>query len=189
MEYRNEENPRVIKTRKSIRKAFRELILADKPEDINVKHLTDMAGIHRKTFYLHYTCIEALYEDMIQEVVKDYANEVKKLSVPYDYYDLTKVMFEFYSGDLFIEKLICDSQYQEFCNKIMLRQLEHNRARFNPFRQYSEEEQKLINTFLACSSLDVFRSWIKSGKKIPMKTAIKITGDLLENGVRGIMTT
>ena len=69
MEYRHEENPRVIKTRESIRKAFRELILADKPEDINVKHLTDMAGIHRKTFYLHYTCIEALYDDMIEEVV------------------------------------------------------------------------------------------------------------------------
>jgi len=186
LENRHEENPRVIRTREAIRKAFRQLILEGKPEEINVKHLTDLAGIHRKTFYLHYTCIEALYEDMIQQIVNDYEKEVGKLQIPYDYDDLTRVMFQFYSADPFVEKLICESQYQELSNRIMLKQLIQNRARYNPFQKYSKDEQTLINTFLACASLDVFRAWVKSGKKVPMETVIRITGHLLEKGVSDI---
>ncbi|MCR4943729.1 MAG: TetR/AcrR family transcriptional regulator [Clostridium sp.] len=183
MENHHEENPRVKRTRESIQNAFKELVLNGRSKDINVKKITEVAGIHRKTFYLHYTCIEALYEDIIQKIVLDYGKEVKKLTIPYDYYELTKVMFEFYTSDPFYEKMITDPKYQDFSNKIMVTNLMHNRYDYNPFEKYTEDEQMLINMFLASASTDIFRQWVNSNKKIPMKKVIELTGRLLENGV------
>lgn len=183
MEYNRQENPRVVRTRKAIQEAFKELVLRGKTEDINVKKIAELAGIHRKTFYLHYTCIEALYEDMIQTIVEEYGKEVEKLSVPYNYYDLTKIMFDFYAGDPFRKRMITDTRYQDFLSKIMLNNLKNNRNSYNPFASFSEDEQMLINIFLAESSMSVLRQWISSGGKLPAERAIQLTGDLLEKGV------
>lgn len=56
---------RVVKTRETIREAFRGMVCEMPAEKITVKGIADRARIHRKTFYLHYTSIEALYEDML----------------------------------------------------------------------------------------------------------------------------
>ena len=48
---------------------------------------------------------------------------------------------------------------------------------------YTEEEQELINIFLAGASTDVYRQWVAGGKKVPMDKVIQIIGNLLENGV------
>lgn len=186
MENNRHENPRVTRTRKSVQEAFKILVMQGKSEDINVKKIAEMAGIHRKTFYLHYTCIEALYEDMIQTIVSEYGKEVEKLSVPYDYYDLTKVMFHFYSGEPFREKLITDVKYQDFISKIVATNLSHNRSFYNPFETFSADEQMLINIFLAGASMDVLRQWINSGKKVPVDRVIQLTGELLEKGVSAL---
>ena len=180
------ENPRVARTRRSIQDAFKTLLMDEKQEDINVKKVAETAGIHRKTFYLHYSCIEALYEDMIQNIVSDYAKEVEKLSIPYDYFDLTRVMFEFYTADPFREKMITDPKYQDFSLKIMTMNLQHNRKDYNPFGKYSDDEQMIINNFLAGASTDIFRVWISSGKKVPMDDMIRLTGQLLENGAASL---
>lgn len=188
MENTPKENPRVTRTRKSIQDAFKILLIKGKQEELNVKKITELAGIHRKTFYLHYTCIEALYEDMIQNVVVDYGKEVEKLPIPYDYYDLTRVMFAFYTADPFREKLITDPKYQDFALKIMAKNLQNNRKSYNPFSAYSADEQLLINNFLAGASTDVFRVWISGGKKVSMENVIKLTGQLLEKGASSLRT-
>ena len=50
MENNRHENPRVTRTRKSVQEAFKILVMQGKSEDINVKKIAEMAGIHRKTF-------------------------------------------------------------------------------------------------------------------------------------------
>ena len=35
------------------------------------------------------------------------------------------------------------------------------------FEKYTEDEQMLINMFLASASTDIFRQWVNSNKKIP----------------------
>ena len=130
-----------------------------------------------------YERLEFLGDAVIELIVSDYGKEVEKLNIPYDYYDLTKVMFEFYTEDPFREKMITDARYQDFATKIMLINLMHNRNGYNPFKKYTKDEQELINIFLASASTDMFRQWVSSNKKVPMETVIKLTGRLLENGV------
>ena len=50
----NKTDPRVIKTRNSLRKALVYLMRRDKIENISVQKITETANITRGTFYLHY---------------------------------------------------------------------------------------------------------------------------------------
>ncbi len=173
-------------TKKAIHDAFVDMICEGLSDEINVKSLTDRAGIHRKTFYLHYTCIEALYEDELQKLSSAYADEVDNLPLPYNYYDLTKILFEFYSSSKYAERLFCDPKYQDFSNRMRQITLQHNRETFNPYSEYSEEMQNIINTFVTSASAYAFRQWVTDGKKVPMNEAIEIVSKLLESGVSSI---
>lgn len=57
MELERKTDLRVLKTREAIKNAFREMVCEMDADEITVKELTERAMIHRKTFYLHYTCI------------------------------------------------------------------------------------------------------------------------------------
>ena len=59
---------RVLKTKKAIMDALLELIIQYDFNKITVKMVTDKANIGRKTFYLHYGCIE--------DVIKDYKESI-----------------------------------------------------------------------------------------------------------------
>ena len=114
--------------------------------------------------------------------MQEYAKEVEKLPMPYDYYDLTGSCFDFYGRSVY-GKIITDSRYQAIASEILYSNLRHNRSAYNPFAMYTEEEQELINIFLAGASTDVYRQWVAGGKKVPMDKVIQIIGNLLENGV------
>ncbi len=71
----NQEHPVdlcVRKTREAIMNTFKEMICEMPVEKITVRELTDRARIHRKPFYLHYTTIEALYQDMMSKIADGY---------------------------------------------------------------------------------------------------------------------
>ena len=51
-----------------------------------------------------------------------------------------------------------------------------------------DDQQMIINNFLAGASTDIFRVWISSGKKVPMDDVIQLTGRLLESGASSLRT-
>lgn len=178
---------RIARTKEAILTAFKEMICENHPEKINVKALTERAGIHRKTFYLHYTCIEALYEDAIHVLTQEYNERVSALPVPYTYYDLTKVLFSFYTGSAYAEAMICNPQYASFFSKIQRVSLMNNRSIYNPYSAYSPEMQNIINAFVSNGSNMAFRQWVSDGKKVPMEEAVEMVSTLLEHGVQAII--
>lgn len=180
------EDKRYIKTRDAILNAFKEMVCEKKPELITVKALTERAGIHRKTFYLHYTCIEALYEDALNTLAQEYAAEVAKLPNPYTYQDLTRVLFDFYTRSEYAECLYCNPRFADFSARLTSVTLKNNRAVYNPYRNFSPEMQNIINAFVSNASAIAFRQWVADGKTVPMDAAVKTVGTLLEKGVEAI---
>lgn len=178
---------RIQKTREAIKNTFKEMICEMPAEKITIKELTDRARIHRKTFYLHYTSIEALYQDMMAEIADGYYTEMAKIKPPYSHKDANRIFFTYYSQQSeYVQRLICEPSYRPFCNKLHAATLQHNRSRYNPFAKLSPEKQNMINTFLVISSLELYRQWISDGKKIPLEEVINLTGKLLEEGISGI---
>ncbi len=179
---------RVRKTREAIKNTFQEMICEMPAEKITVKELTDRARIHRKTFYLHYTSIEALYQDMTAEIAEGFYKEMEKLKAPYSHEEVNRVFFTYYAGqDKYVERLICEPSYRPFCNKLHTATLQHNLSRHNPYADFSSETQSMIYTFLVASSLELYRQWIADGKKLPLEEVIELTGKLLNKGISGII--
>ena len=86
------EDKRIIKTKKAIYQALKELYLENDFEDISITKLTEKANIGRKTFYLHYSSID----DIVDEIVKKlYDNLKKKYNELYNFVDFNN-LFSFF---------------------------------------------------------------------------------------------
>lgn len=181
---------RVQKTKAAITAAFQEMVMEMDASQITVKELTERAMIHRKTFYLHYTTIEALYEDILRELSEAYYREIDKLPPDAPFTEVNRVFFHFMAGQApYMEKMVCSSGYREFADKLFLAMLTHNRSRHNPYAAYSREEQNIINTFLGTTSVNLYRRWVQDGKRLPLEELIELSGQLFMNGVSALRLT
>lgn len=178
---------RVQKTRNAIKNAFREMVLEKEAAGVSVKELAERAMIHRKTFYLHYTCIEALYEDVLSELSRDYFEAIDKVAEDAPFTEINRVFFTFMaSQEPYMEKIVCDSSYREFADKFFMTMLQHNRSRHNPYASFSQAQQNIINTFLGTSSVNLYRQWVRDGKILPLEDLIELSGRLFYSGISSI---
>jgi AcrR family transcriptional regulator len=179
---------RVLKTRNAIKNAFKEMIMEKEASQITISELTKRAMIHRKTFYLHYTCIEALYEDILSELSEKYYEVIDQIPEDAPFTEVNRVFFEFMSTlEPYMEKIVCDRSYQEFSDRFFMKMLQHNRSRYNPYASFSTSEQNIINTFLGVSSVNLYRQWVRDGKSIPLTDLIALSGKLFYSGVSSIL--
>lgn len=179
---------RIVKTRDAIKSTFKEMICEMDASDITIKELTERARIHRKTFYLHYTCIEALSEDLLQELSDNYSKEIDALSPNAPFTEVNRVFFTFMSKqEKYIEKIICTPSYHDFADKLFLSMLKHNRSRRNPYAHFTEEKQNIINIFLGISSVNLYRQWLKDQKILPLEELINLSGSLFMNGITSVV--
>ncbi|MGN1390129.1 MAG: TetR/AcrR family transcriptional regulator [Bulleidia sp.] len=178
---------RVVRTRRAIKDAFKKMVMETDPSHITVKDLAENAQIHRKTFYLHYTTIEALYEDILKEIAEQYFDLIDQTAPDAPFSEVNHVFFTFLSRqEPYVEKMICDPTYRDFSDKLFLTTMMHNRSRSNPYSSYSREEQNIINTFLCVTSVNIYRQWVADGKKIPLQNLIELTDNLFMNGISSI---
>ena len=67
---------RVIKTERAIHNALIDLLKKKDLEKITVSELSQKAEINKATFYLHYTDIYSLYQDVLAEHIKELITEI-----------------------------------------------------------------------------------------------------------------
>jgi AcrR family transcriptional regulator len=67
---------RVIKTKRAIMHAFNELMKEKSLDKITVTELAQRAEINKGTFYLHYTDLYALYQEALEEHMKEVVEKI-----------------------------------------------------------------------------------------------------------------
>ena len=67
----NNDDRRVKKTKKALKKALAELMIDKELRNITVQELVDRADIHRATFYSHYHDVYDLYEQLEKSVIAE----------------------------------------------------------------------------------------------------------------------
>lgn len=179
---------RVQKTQRAIKNTLKEMICEMPPNEITVKTLTDRAEIHRKTFYLHYTSMRDLFQTMFQEIADNYYQNIEALPPTMPVLAVNRVFFEMLAhAEPYEERLFIDAEYQAIYHEQFQQAfLKHNRERYNPYAQFPQEEQNVINAFLTNSSISMYRQWVNNGKKIPLERLIELSGRLLTQGVNGL---
>ncbi|MDT2813883.1 TetR/AcrR family transcriptional regulator [Vagococcus carniphilus] len=166
-------DPRVVKTRKKLRQAFLDLLKTRKLSEMNIKDLTNQAGVTRGTFYLHYRDKDTFVETIMEEIIEDFYDSVinyiefegnsEKL-IPQIVLDR---VFEYIgeSPEFFIT-LLKENDAEEyrmlFSDKLYDYILEHvNYGNSIPVRKMPKE---LINNFLVFALLGIADAWVVEGK-------------------------
>ena len=118
----SEPNKRVANTKKAISDALLSL-LGNKPKNkISIKELSEAAGINRKTFYAHYSCIEDVLLEIQDEIVTNISDFIKSHMI--DEYGLNPYFFiqfvhsVYLSNPDFFETIIFERNYHYIAEKI-----------------------------------------------------------------------
>ncbi len=181
---------RVERTKRAIKDAFRELVCEKDAGRITVKELTERAGINRKTFYLHYLSIEALYSDVLEGIMDDFFREHETTpEKPQDIWGHAQRFFLFLAQQpLSTERLVCSPDcYDDFGRKLYFDQMRRYRTAGNPFEWMPEAKMELVLNFIRSTALDFYRQWVKGGKAVDPEEAAELLSELTCHGVEGLL--
>jgi AcrR family transcriptional regulator len=180
---------RVVRTRNAIKQAFVELVGEGGLDKMSVKAITERAGINRKTFYLHYETIEALFEDVLNGVMDDFFENYETTpDKPEDIDGHAQRFFLFMAGQPeYVEKLVCTPSYYQFGEKVYFEQMSRYRSVGNPFGWMSDGQKRLVARFIRSTALEFYRSWVAEGKRVPPEEAAQLLSDLTCHGVEPLL--
>ena len=181
------EDLRIQRTKEAIRTTFEDMICEMDYEQISIKELAQRARINRKTFYLHYNTLDDLLRELQNELAQNFIKRTQGLERPRD---MDKITREFFlcSEELgkIGERITCSGNYKyisrKITNDIMIQtwKTDPQSSSENPYIQ------NIIMTYVAQSTLEIYKQWVADGKKIPLENIIKIAAQLICNGVNGL---
>ncbi len=186
MRLNGNEDLRVRRTIGSIRKAFEELLYEKDYEQISVRELTERAMIKKKSFYSYYDSLDDLLQQVQDELAEEYVERVRGYSFS-DIEHLTREFFLFSEEKgPFYEKITCSDT---IIRTRMIRNVAKSAGLgLERLHRYSEAERKLIGVFINSTTLSIYRQWIADGKKVPVENVIRLTSDLIKQGISSIET-
>ena len=119
---------RVIRTRKAIRDAFCDMIMEMDFQDITIKELTRRAMINRNTFYLHYESLEALLQELQDEIAGEFIEKQVSYTKMADIRRMIRVFFEHMSTQSPLQdRLLCSGNYQFFYDRVNQQVMGHRK--------------------------------------------------------------
>ncbi len=176
------EDRRVQRTIKSLKKAYMDLLEEKENDRITVTELADRAMVNKKTFYCYYSSLDDLRLEMVEETVDLYGERIRV----YDFNDYKDIVREFYEYFCDKEAFLCKVIAREGANFFYERTEQLINAEEKPgfvkAKSINDTQRHLILVYLINCLLSMFERWYTEGRKIPMKDAIEMTADLIENG-------
>jgi AcrR family transcriptional regulator len=162
---------RIIKTRNAIKNAFMTLMLEKELNKISVSDVTEKALINRSTFYLHYSDVGSVMEDIEREIADKIAEciEAYDMDNPYEstyalFSKLTETLSEMDIMKKYIlystnSKYIIQRLKDIFAEKTLAALKENERV------HYTEEIIYPI-TFATSGMIDTYIKWAYADNKI-----------------------
>ncbi|MBE5913107.1 MULTISPECIES: TetR/AcrR family transcriptional regulator [Pseudobutyrivibrio] len=175
---------RVRRTLTAIRKSFNELVLARDYREISITDLTERAGINRKTFYLHYTSLDDLIDEIEEEVSSDLLEHIGKYALDMDLSGCITYFYKYLESCSKVQKkLMCDESYSFFYNAVVDKVL--NSDEFSKFFNQTEHPSIVRSYTKAITS--IYKDWLASGRDVEFKTLTDVASVLVGKGYAGVI--
>lgn len=188
MRQEKREDLRVKKTKEAIHNAFKSMICEMDYEQITIKELAQRAQINRKTFYLHYTSLDELLEELQKEIAENFIRRKVSYSSMKDIQDLIRLFFEQAANmPLLHERLMCSGSYYPVWEKINHRIMEHRRKTNRGVFGLDEYSENLVFAYYGANSTLLYRQWVADGKKLPLEELIEIATKLICSGMSSVV--
>lgn len=170
----NKTDPRVVKTRNSLRKALVYLMRREKIEDISVQKITETASITRGTFYLHYKDKHDFIKSAIKEILDDFFAEVMVDSNDFSLsMKRTVQVFSVSRAFNYIEKnadifdVLLNNEKTDFFYEQMYERLANGLVKYCNIVNDTQKQQpvplQLQISFIDSAFLGLIRHWLKDG--------------------------
>lgn len=168
----NEQDVRVVKSKKAIRDALFSILETKPINKITIKEISTVAGINRKTFYAHYGSIEDIINEMENELVVSIDAYLKNCIIaeyglnPYYFIQFINAIYS--SNPKFCESLVSVHNYHFLAEKIKKVFKQQLIASINP----PEQDRYLIDfkvEFYLSGVSSVYIDWIRQGKPCPFE--------------------
>lgn len=185
----NQDDKRVIKTKREIRSALLK-ILEDKPlSEITVKEIADRACINRKTFYSHYASPDEILSELEDEIVGSIAYFLEDVMI--DEYNLGPQYFlqfintVYASNPQFFENLVSMRNYTFIADKIK-KVLKDEILRSMEVPEDKTASASAVLEYFIGGAAAVYVDWIREGKRLPFDDVSRLITGLMLEGIRVI---
>lgn len=180
---------RIVKTKNSIKDATKNLIIAMPYEKIKIKDLCDKALISRKTFYLHYSSIDDVVNEIQDEISSTYYDTIKNFDHVKDVDKLIDAFFRFSDKqDKFYEIIHTNSDFNYLHSRSNSKLLKKANKHFKSIEKFSKYGQAIILSFINGSLLGIYKQWILDKKSIPLNEIIDLSTTLVKAGLDKILS-
>lgn len=186
----NNEDKRVIRTKKLLKDSLKELMLKhDDYTDISVSELCEKAEINRRTFYLHYESVDDVLLEIQESFAKEFAEKTKQYNHLKDYEAVIKVFFDLHESNPIYEKMVL-SPSQDYLREMMrnrtIIKLDEN-DNLKDMRNLDIATQNIIEQFYHMSVVTIYREWVRQKKVLLKEYVVKLTATLIENGLNKVL--
>ena len=180
------EDLRVIKTIEAIKQSFETLICEKDYEKITVTELCEKARINKKTFYHYYSTLDDLLSEMQAELTEGFINKVKDYTLPDD---LEKVNREFFlysaSRGPAYDRITTSGNYSYVRGRMINKVMHATWDKSEKFKKLDAFKQNILISYVNSVTLDIYRQWTDSGRKIPVEEIIGICNQFVLSGTKG----
>ena len=179
---------RVIRTRKAIRDAFCDMIMEMDFQDITIKELTQRAMINRNTFYLHYESLEALLQELQDEIAGEFIEKQVSYTKMADIRRMIRVFFEYMSTQSPLQdRLLCSGSYQFFYDRVNQQVMGHRKLMNRGAFGMDEASENIIFAYYGSITAILYRQWVADGKKLSLEEVIELATKLICEGMSSVV--
>lgn len=182
----SKEDLRVQRTKKVLKDTFKDMFLKMNFEQITIKALCEKAMINRRTFYLHYSSIN----DIMSEILEEMSLEFIEYTNDYDHFSnperIIKDYFEFTNNNPLYEKLNNNIDLNYLREQVSIRVVNKVTHHFDSIKHLNDFEYDMTRIFLNSTTVAMYKYWSTNEKNIPIEEAISITVKLVKNGIKSV---
>lgn len=109
---------RSVKTQRALKKAFAALLNQKPLKNITVKELTDLADIHRATFYTHYEDVLDLYRDFESDIFENLTHIFEDPSLS-SYQSFYNALLDYVQDNPIIAKVLFLNSDETFASPLL----------------------------------------------------------------------
>lgn len=178
---------RAKRTKTIIQETFREMLLEMDYDQISIKSLTERAGINRRTFYLHYSVLDDLLRELMDDIADDYICKTNKLNGRSDMREIVQTFLRFFAQqDPLHEKIICSTSFRYISDTINRRISDSNHGHIDNLGKTDPYTKELIIAYLNSSALGMYRKWVAGKKRLPLEDFINLATELICSGAESM---
>jgi AcrR family transcriptional regulator len=191
--YLEKKDRRIEKTQKSIKDALINLLEEKDASKITIKELAENANINRKTFYMHYSSIDDIFDKIANEAVEKFLLVLDKCEFFYDQFDaytffttLNNVLTEDFD---FYQKLVHTDSHNFLLLKVKKILKDSFIERLHKKLNINEEVLNLYAEFTSSGIIFMYVEWLNMDSVLSFEDFANAASNIAFNGINSIILT